>query len=779
MHPISWLSRHDQGLFAFRRALRAAFVLPAVFAFGDKVLGNPTLAIFAAFGMFAMMLFVDFTGPMRERLQSLLGVGVVGGIFICLGTLASRDAYLAAACMVVVGFGVLFVGVISSILATATTALLLAFVLPVTSAGPPSVIPDRVEGWGLATAAALLANWLLWPPPPRNPLRAPTAVACRVLAERLRTDVAWWRGGEGSPTDADHEQAANAAVEGVAALQRIFLATPYRPTGLNLATRAVVRLVDELNWLIIVVEGGASRRQFQVNDHTCAVKLSSAEVLERAAALLEDSSRPVEALEEALTELAEARARLERGATSELPLPRVFVTAGGVALEEPAMEVITALEPGFRAAELSFATALIGGNVDLMVAADRRTWRDRLLGREPTGAGRSLTAAQERVLAHVDRNSVWLHNSLRGAIGLGIAVLVADLSGVQHGFWVVLGTLSVLRSNALNTGQNVLRSLIGTVVGFVIGALVLAAIGTNFTVLWFLLPIVVLLAGFAPAAISFAAGQAAFTLTVVILFNIIDPEGWRVGLLRIEDVAIGCAVSLVVGVLFWPRGAGAALSRALSDAYVESATYLRSAVTFGMARCDLSVPPVAPPNTQALEAAAAGRRLDDAFRSWLAERGAKPLPLAQVTSLVTGVVGIRLAGDAVLALWQADDGQAVGYRESARLELLGKAKDIQDWYNELAHCVLTGADLRDPVGADAESDRRLIDAVRNDFRGDDGTATETAVRMIWTADHLDASRRFQARLAEPARAAGQVRANDPEGTNGPAAWIRSLRAETG
>ena len=778
MHPLSWLSRHDQGLSAFRRALRAAIVLPAVFAFGDKVLDNPTLAIFAAFGMFAMMLFVDFTGPMRERLQSLLGVGVVGGIFICLGTLASRNAYLAAACMVVVGFGVLFVGVISSILATATTALLLAFVLPVTSAGPPSVIPDRVEGWGLATAAALLANWLLWPPPPRNPLRAPTAVACRVLAVRLRTDVAWWRGGEGSPTDADHEQAATAAAEGVIALQRIFLATPYRPTGLNLATRAVVRLVDELNWLIIVVEGGASRRQFQVNDQTCAVKLSSAEVLERAAELLEDSSRPIEALEEALTELAEARARLERSATSELPLPRVSVTAGGVGLEEPAMEVITALEPGFRAAELSFATALIGSNVDLMVAADRRTWRDRLLGREPTGAGRSLTAAQERVLAHVDRNSVWLHNSLRGAIGLGIAVLVADLSGVQHGFWVVLGTLSVLRSNALNTGQNVLRSLIGTVVGFVIGALVLAAIGTNFTVLWFLLPIVVLLAGFAPAAISFAAGQAAFTLTVVILFNIIDPEGWRVGLLRIEDVAIGCAVSLVVGLLFWPRGAGAALSRALSDAYVESAAYLRSAVTFGMARCDLSVPPVAPPNTEALDAAAAGRRLDDAFRSWLSERGSKPLPLSQVTSLVTGVVGVRLAGDAVLALWQADDGQAVGDRESARLELLGKAEDIQRWYNELAHCVLTGDHLRDPDASDAGSDRRLIDAVRNDFRGDDGTATETAVRMIWTADHLDASRRFQARLAEPARAAGQIRATDPA-EGGPGSWLRSLRAGSG
>ena len=59
-----------------------------------------------------------------------------------------------------------------------------------------------------------------------------------------------------------------------------------------------------------------------------------------------------------------------------------------------------------------------------------------------------------------------------------------------------------------------------------------------------------------------------------------------------------------------------------------------------------------------MRAAAAARRLDDAFRGYLAERGAKPVPLAEVTSLVTGVGGLRLAADAVLDLWQRDDGSA-------------------------------------------------------------------------------------------------------------------------
>ena len=33
-----------------------------------------------------------------------------------------------------------------------------------------------------------------------------------------------------------------------------------------------------------------------------------------------------------------------------------------------------------------------------------------------------------------------------------LAVLVAELSGVQHSFWVVFGTLAVLRSSAVLTG---------------------------------------------------------------------------------------------------------------------------------------------------------------------------------------------------------------------------------------------------------------------------------------------------------------------------------------
>jgi hypothetical protein len=187
--PLRWLVQHDRGFVALRKAARTAIVMPLMFAFGDKVLDNAEIATFAAFGSFALLLLADFSGLMRERLEAQLALGLVGAVFVCLGTLASRDSWLAAGVMLVVAFAVLFSGVVSSVLASASTALLLAFILPVSLIGPSSAIPDRLLGWGMASGVSLLAISLLWPAPARDPLRAPAIAACRALAERLRGDV--------------------------------------------------------------------------------------------------------------------------------------------------------------------------------------------------------------------------------------------------------------------------------------------------------------------------------------------------------------------------------------------------------------------------------------------------------------------------------------------------------------------------------------------------------------------------------------------------------------
>ena len=117
--------------------------------------------------------------------------------------------------------------------------------------------------------------------------------------------------------------------------------------------------------------------------------------------------------------------------------------------------------------------------------------------------------AATKPAARITRSKSFV-NSLRGAVALAAAVGIADVGSIQHGFWVVLGTLSVLRTNAASTGATAARALAGTAAGFVIGGALLLAIGKGSDALWAVLPIAVFVAailGLGAGALAFAVGR--------------------------------------------------------------------------------------------------------------------------------------------------------------------------------------------------------------------------------------------------------------------------------
>ena len=86
-----------------------------------------------------------------------------------------------------------------------------------------------------------------------------------------------------------------------------------------------------------------------------------------------------------------------------------------------------------------------------------------------------------------------------------------------------------------------------------------------------------------------------------------------------------------------------------------------------------------------------------------------------------------------------------------RHEILGMAERVTSWYDRLATTMITGGELPEPLAHDKAADGRLVRAVRRDLLGNDGTASATAIRMIWTGDHLDVVRRLQATIISPAQ----------------------------
>src|SRR5207245_10208325 len=124
----------------------------------------------------------DFGGPLQSRFVAYVVLACVGAANIVVGTLCSRNAWLAAAAMAVVGFVILFSGVINGYFAAAGTSAILTFVLPVTIAAPASALPARLEGWALAAGAGICAHMLLRPARPRSALRDAAARAVSALA---------------------------------------------------------------------------------------------------------------------------------------------------------------------------------------------------------------------------------------------------------------------------------------------------------------------------------------------------------------------------------------------------------------------------------------------------------------------------------------------------------------------------------------------------------------------------------------------------------------------
>jgi uncharacterized membrane protein YccC len=257
--------------------------------------------------------------------------------------------------------------------------------------------------------------------------------------------------------------------------------------------------------------------------------------------------------------------------------------------------------------------------------------------------------------------------------------------------------LSVLRSNAASTGSTALRALGGTVSGFAVGALLLLGIGTSTPVLWTALAIAVVVAAYARGTLPFAVGQAAFTIAVVALFNLLQPVGWKVGLLRVQDVEMGCAVSLVVGLLFWPRGASSVVGDDLADAFRRGAAYLTQAVDWALGtRSD-------PPDTAAA-AVTAGIRLDEALRGFLAEQGAKHLSEEDLWTLVMATVQLRHTSLTLAGLRAPEhDGHRHRGMAHARAALEHYTTDLTGFYERVA--VLVGRPAPHkvmlPVGAPA------------------------------------------------------------------------------
>jgi uncharacterized membrane protein YccC len=216
-----------------------------------------------------------------------------------------------------------------------------------------------------------------------------------------------------------------------------------------------------------------------------------------------------------------------------------------------------------------------------------------------------------------------------------------------------------------------------------------------------------------------------------------------IGLVRVEDVAIGCAISLAVGTLFWPRGAETLLRESLAAAYARCADYVASAA-------QRLASGGAGPSERALSSAraaarGAAHRLDDAQRQYLAEPGARTASIDSVVTLVTGATRMRLAAYSLSTLTPAP---ARGPQLDTCAATLGDdVEALRSWYLSFSASLVEETAISSTQSGDDPDGDRVVRCVSRAFAAGDESLVREGVSLLWASQHLDHLRRLGAQLA--------------------------------
>jgi uncharacterized membrane protein YccC len=278
--------------------------------------------------------------------------------------------------------------------------------------------------------------------------------------------------------------------------------------------------------------GGQSRRM----THLMAVLYASSRVSEAVITLRREGTRPPPLVTDALDRLADASAGGPLHGVPPVP-PAWSSSPGSLELRDAlaalartiAWTPATPPEPAPRAPLRERALAFLG------------TLLDQLLG------GRLA----------------WTF-TIRLMVCAGVAATASEVLPLQRSYWVVLTVAIVLKPDYGSVFARAVQRGIGTIVGAVLGAVILVAVPYG---PWLLFPLAVLAAGLPYGRLRNFGLMATFQAPlVVLLIDLLTPAGWRLAEERLVDTLLGCAIVLLVGYAPWPSSWHSHLSRQFAAA---------------------------------------------------------------------------------------------------------------------------------------------------------------------------------------------------------------------
>ncbi|MET8141105.1 FUSC family protein [Sphaerisporangium sp. NPDC005288] len=283
---------------------------------------------------------------------------------------------------------------------------------------------------------------------------------------------------------------------------------------------------------------------------------------------------------------------------------------------------LEAVSPALRA-----VCAAVNDTVELLSGSEVPSGQEPV--REAAGPGARIGRLWQRLrYGHLAR--VY---TVRLALCMGVAAALSELHWIERSYWVMLTVALVLKPDFGSVFARAVQRGIGTVVGAMLGTLVLFVVPYGPGIL---IPLA-LFAALLPYGQQRNWGlMSTFQVPlVVLLVDLLTGAGPRLAEIRLVDTLIGCAIVLVFGYLPWPASWEAPVGPPFADAVAATARYLRHAFEGG--------PPCALLHREAFDALADLRTV---FQRALTE---PPVVSRRVTTWLPAMTALERVADATAA----------------------------------------------------------------------------------------------------------------------------------
>jgi uncharacterized membrane protein YccC len=182
----------------------------------------------------------------------------------------------------------------------------------------------------------------------------------------------------------------------------------------------------------------------------------------------------------------------------------------------------------------------------------------------------------ETLRNNLNFRSVIFRHALRLAIITTAAELLAIVLQVPRGYWITLTAVVALKPNFGGTAQTTVQRVLGSVIGGIVGIILVALIHNQLAIAVCLMVLVV--AAWSMRPLSNSIFTTLLTPVIILLLSLTGAGGWNIGLLRIIDSLAGGALALFGSYLLFPSWEREQLPAQLSTTIRANLVYFQQVI---------------------------------------------------------------------------------------------------------------------------------------------------------------------------------------------------------